>query len=134
MRVITRSIFYFLALLAVTPALADASAERGRDIYWAKCIGCHSFGCNRYGPKLEGVVGRKAGTVTDFKHYSDALKNSGLIWSIEHLDRFFMNPTAMFPEIRLMDRLDLPLESPKDRSDLIAYLKSGDTSLDLCPK
>lgn len=129
-----RVLVFLLAAPLAFPVLADGSAKEGRDIFLQKCITCHSIDCNRYGPKLKGLVGRKAGTVSDFSKYSDALKNSGIIWSLESLDRFFINPAALVPGIRQMDQVDLRFDRPTDRKNLVAYLASGDTSLDLCPK
>ncbi len=123
------------AIVTATPVSADSSAERGREVFWNRCISCHAIDCNRNGPKLKGVIGRKAGTVPEFSGYSDALKNSGIVWSIDVLDQFLRKPAAMVPGIRQMDRVDMGfVKDPQDRRDLIAYLASGDTSLDICPK
>jgi cytochrome c len=49
------------------------------------CLACHAIGSgaqNKIGPELNGLDGRKAGTVPNFD-YSDANKNSGIIWNEE---------------------------------------------------
>jgi cytochrome c len=105
-------------------------APIGEDLFRAKCVGCHAISCNRLGPKLVGVIGRKAGSVPDFASYTPALKNSGLVWSEETLDAFLRDPARTIPgtSMAALGRID----SASDRSDLIAYLRVGDTGLDLC--
>lgn len=135
MRTIMRGVVLYLAAIAVTPALAGSSAERGREVFWRRCVTCHAIGCNRgWTPKLEGVIGRKAGTLPGIPGYSDAIKNSGITWSEETLDRFLTDPPAMIPGIRGMTDSDIGIvRDEQERKDLIAFIKSGDTSYDICP-
>ena len=42
----------------------------------------------------KGLFGRTAGTVTGFT-YSDAMKNSGIVWSEQTLDQFLQGPRKM---------------------------------------
>ena len=65
-----------------------------------------------------GVFGRKAGAVAGF-HYSAALKNSGITWNYQTLDRWLQNPTAMAPGTSMGFRLS----NAQERADVIAYLK-----------
>ncbi len=133
MRTSLHYVIFFSVIVTGTPALADASAERGRDVFFRQCISCHAIDCNRYGPMLKGIIGREAGTVPEFTGYSDALKRSGIVWSIDVLDEFLKKPTAMVPGIREMNRVDIGfVKDPQERKDIIAYLQSGDTSLDIC--
>src|ERR1700722_8294160 len=47
-----------------------------------KCAPCHNIGPdaeNKVGPELNGLDGRKAGTVEEF-NYSDAMTGSGITW------------------------------------------------------
>ena len=136
MRTIMRGVVLYLAAIAVSPALAGSSAERGRELFWRLCVTCHAIGCNRgWTPKLEGVIGRKAGTLPGISGYSDAIKNSGITWSEEVLDRFLTDPPAMIPGIREMTDSDIGIvRDEQERKDLIAFIKSGDTSYDICPK
>ena len=112
------------------PALADR--EAGRDaFYLAGCIVCHSIECNRTGPKLGGVMGRRAGSVSDYSKYSDAMKSSNLVWTEETLDAFLANPAAMVPG-NDMASLARNLEDEVQRRDLIDFLREPDNTLDLC--
>ena len=104
-------------LLAIEPACAG-DAERGRELYEARCAGCHSIEANRVGPMHRGVFGRKAGAVADFS-YSPALKNASVVWDEATLQRWLTNPSALIPGTRMAFRVALP----EDRADIVAFLK-----------
>ena len=105
-------------LLTIEPARAG-DAERGRELYEARCTGCHSIEANRVGPMHRGVFGRKAGSVAGFA-YSPAVRSSGIIWRDETLDRWLTNPQDVIPGQRMNFTVDLG----QDRADIIAFLKS----------
>src|SRR6478609_6443476 len=72
-----------MALLVAATGIANAAGDpaAGKTVFM-KCMICHKVGpgaMNGVGPQLNGVVGRKAGTVEGYA-YSDANKNSGLTW------------------------------------------------------
>jgi len=121
---------YILALHNL-PAWADR--EAGRDVFYysASCVACHSIGCNRTGPKLGGIMGRAAGSVPDYDSYSDAMKNSNIVWTEETLDAYILNPAAFIPGNGMATSAG-NLEDERQRRDLIDFLKEPDTSLDLC--
>jgi cytochrome c len=98
-------------------AHAAGDPERGRTIYQA-CTDCHDLDKNDVGPKHRGVYGRKAGSVPDYE-YSDALKNSGVVWDAATLDRWLTNPQAFVPGVKMY----FSLSNPQDRADVIAFLK-----------
>jgi len=110
----------FLWLLLATGSACAADAERGRELYEARCIGCHSIEANRVGPMHRGVFGRKAGSVADFA-YSPALRSSSVIWGEETLDRWLANPQRLIPG----QRMNFSVSRAEDRADLIAYLKGA---------
>jgi cytochrome c len=110
---------------------AQRSEGPGANVFRARCIGCHSIACNRSGPKLEGVVGRQAGSVSDFAGYSDALKNSKLTWTEETLNRWVENPEKLVPGTAMTGGY-VKVENAKERSLVIQFVRRGDTSLDLC--
>ena len=105
-------------LLAIGPARAG-DAERGGELYEARCTGCHSIDANRVGPMHRGVFGRKAGSVAGFA-YSSAVKASPVIWREDTLDRWLSNPQATIPG----QRMNFTVGEARDRADIIAYLKS----------
>ena len=74
------------------------------------------------GPSLANLWGRKAGGLSSFDRYSDALKSSGIIWDDRALDRWLTDPQRMVPDN------DMPFEGIKDgrvRADLLAFLKDA---------
>ena len=105
-------------LLARGPARAG-DAERGRELYEARCTGCHSIEANRVGPMHRGVFGRKAGAVPDYA-YSPAVRASRIIWNDDMLARWLTNPQALIPG----QRMNFTVGEAQDRADIIAYLKS----------
>ena len=128
----SRVMVILCALIASSvPALADR--EAGRDVfgYSAACIACHAIECNRLGPKLGGIMGRRAGSVPDYDGYSDAMKSSGVVWTEETLDAYLADPEAFIPGNGMASTTG-KLENETQRRDLIAFLKEPDNSLDLC--
>jgi cytochrome c len=112
-------------------ALATAGvAAADEEVFRARCIGCHAMKCNRNGPKLAGLLGRKAGSVADFNGYTKEVKASGITWSRETLDKFLNDPGAMIPGTTMTAAGKL--ERAADRKQVIDFIASGDTSLDLC--
>jgi cytochrome c len=103
------------SLGAVNTLVGDPS--RGKDLYQA-CQACHSVDENDLGPKHRGVVGRRAGSVSDYA-YSKALKDSGLTWDESTLDRWLTNPSALVPGTKMF----FQLSDAQTRADIIAYLK-----------
>jgi cytochrome c len=107
-----------LALCAAAPAGAASDAQRGEQIY-TRCLACHALAYDRVGPRHCGLFGRLAGSVSGFE-YSPAMKNSKITWDAKSLDRFLAKPLAMVPG-STMTYDGVP--DPKERADLIAYLK-----------
>lgn len=87
-------------LLALSSTLASADdARQGERAFETHCAGCHSVepGDHRAGPSLYGVVSRPAGVMPGFD-YSPAMRESGLIWTPETLDRFLEKPDSVVPD------------------------------------
>src|SRR5688572_33324503 len=85
-----------VAAMAGTAAAADV--ENGKAI-WNKCRACHMLGenaKNMVGPILNGLFGRKAGTIEGF-NYSEANKNSGIVWDEATFREYIKNPKAKIP-------------------------------------
>ncbi len=108
---------------AVMPARAeDVDLEAAKKQFTTSCGVCHSVEPNapaRQGPNLNGVFGRKAGSLPDFK-YSEALKTSGFVWDEATLDTWITNAQEMRPGVQMMYRQ----AAPEKRKLVIAYLKS----------
>ena len=116
-----------LMLFAAAPAMAAGDPAAGEKVFKAHlCFACHKFeaGKNGVGPSLHGVFGRKAGEAPGYT-YSDALKNSGITWTPENLDKWVQGPQKMIPDVKMM--LAKPVTDPKDRENLIAYIQQEST-------
>ncbi len=116
----------FGALSGAGAALAAyvGDPERGAEIF-RKCASCHAVGegaKNKVGPHLNGVFGRRAGSIDGFR-YSKALRrmgDDGLIWNGETLDAYIENPKALVSKTRMNFR---GLKEHDDREDVLAYLR-----------
>jgi cytochrome c len=102
--------------------IAEAEQAAGRKLFSDHCAICHTqvAGVRAYGPTLNGVVGRPAGSTAGFP-YSDALKQSGLTWTDENLRKWIADPAHMVPNT-LMPHPAIPDEA--ERIYLVAYLKT----------
>lgn len=102
-----------------------ADVDPGERQFARKCSICHTLtpdGANRAGPTLYKVFGRRAGTLPGYI-YSDALKNSDIIWNEETIGRLFGDgPQEVVPGTKM------PLQkmtSADERNALIAFLKKA---------
>lgn len=109
--------------VATTPAEAAPDALRGEQVY-ARCLACHALAYDRVGPRHCGLFGRLAGSVPGYE-YSSAMKGSKITWNEKTLDRFLARPLEMVPG-STMTYDGIP--DPKERADLIAYLKRASQS------
>lgn len=105
------------------PQHAQAAGDpvKGKSVF-RQCSVCHSDqkGENRVGPSLYGVYGRKAGEAPGFS-YSKAVKDSGITWNEDSLEKYLQNPQRVIKGTRMA----FPgLQKPEDRANVIAYLKS----------
>ena len=118
-------LFAVLAASALTASISAASAAGDAAAGEAKyklCRVCHQIGENAknfVGPELNGVVGRKAGSVPGY-NYSDANKNSGLVWDEATLTKYLRKPREVVPGTKMA----FPgMTSDDDIANVIAYLK-----------
>ncbi|EKS41631.1 c-type cytochrome [Afipia broomeae] len=111
-------------LLSVVPATAQDAAA-GEKVF-AQCRACHQIGesaKNAVGPVLNGLFGRKAGSIEGF-NYSAANKNSGLTWDEATFRDYIKDPKAKIPGTKMI----FPgLKDPKQIDDVVAYLKQFDS-------
>ena len=110
------------ASLATLPAPFNTGDIANGKVKFTQCAACHTVGeggPNMTGPNLYGVFGRKAGSAANFS-YSDGLKAAGWTWDAAHIDTWITNPRAMIAGTRMSFA---GLADPKDRADVIAYLK-----------
>jgi cytochrome c len=98
-------------------AYAAGDAAHGEVLYQG-CQDCHSIDDNGVGPRHKGVFGRTAGTQPGYS-YSTALKQSGVVWNEETLDKWLTNPQGFIPGVKMFYHL----AKPQDRADVIEFLK-----------
>jgi cytochrome c len=98
----------------------DGDAVRGKAIFQKRCTGCHAIEADREGPRLAGVYGRRAGSVTGF-NYSAGLKNLGVTWNDAALEKWLSDPDMVVPD----NNMSFSVPKAEERRDVIAYLKQG---------
>lgn len=103
-------------LLACSPIAQAADAVRGKSLFVA-CAACHNTLDGAVGPRLAGVIGRAAGSRSDFR-YSAAMRTSGIKWTEETMLKYLKDPQGLIPGNR-MAFAGMPEE---DVRDLVAYL------------
>lgn len=123
MRLLSLSLIAFAASLGAAQAQDAAAGEK----VFAQCRACHQVGetaKNAVGPVLNGLFGRKAGTVEGY-NYSPANKNSGLTWDEATFREYIVNPRAKIPGTKMVYA---GLKDEQRINDLVAYLKQFDAS------
>lgn len=86
------------------------------------CAACHNLKKgepNKVGPNLNGIFGRKAASLTDF-NYSEALQNSGIVWSEDHIRKWLEKPTDYVPGTTMAF---IGIQNKEQQDALIEYLK-----------
>jgi len=118
-------------IVVTTVFVAASGAARAQDVAagensFKKCAICDSIGegaANKIGPELNGLDGRKAGSVAGFD-YSDANKTSGITWNEASFKEYIKDPKAKIPETKM---IFAGIKNDKEVDDLWAYLKQFDT-------
>lgn len=95
--------------MIVIASMAAASGALAQDVdagksSFNKCLACHAIGDgakNKVGPVLNGLDGRKSGTVEGYK-YSEANQNSGITWNKEVFLEYIKDPKAKIPGTKMV--------------------------------
>jgi cytochrome c len=108
-----------MIVVASTPLVRAADVEKGKTVF-EQCAACHSLdGSGDYdGPTLKGVIGRKAGSLEDYR-YSAAMKRSDVTWDAGSLEKYVADPQAFIPGNRMAFA---GISDKTQRDDLVAYL------------
>jgi cytochrome c len=107
------------ALSAVSSAHAQ-DADAGKTVF-SKCLPCHAVGegaVNKVGPLLNGLDGRKAGTIPGYS-YTAANKASGITWSAAEFKTYIRDPQAKIPKTKMAFA---GLTNDNDIANLWAYI------------
>ncbi len=102
---------------------ASTSAADGAKVF-KKCAACHSInqgGSNKIGLALWGVLGRKAGSISDYK-YSKAMAAYGKAWSFDEMNSFLIKPKEWIKGTKMSFA---GLKNEKDRAAVILYMNEN---------
>ncbi|MEQ9111283.1 MAG: cytochrome c family protein [Rhodospirillaceae bacterium] len=124
------SLFFAITALVAGSSMPSAAQEmtdeelmnRGKRVF-VLCRSCHTLeadGRHKVGPNLHGMFGSKAGAKDGFR-YSDAVLESGIIWSAETLEEWLVKPKDFLPGNKMAFA---GVRKESDRDALIAYLKA----------
>ena len=120
---IARSLAAALALAAVSfVGTANAQDVAAGEKSFNKCRACHQVGetaKNSVGPELNGLFGRKSGSVTGY-NYSEANKNSGITWDDAVFAEYIKDPKAKIPGTKMAFA---GIKNEQEIKDLTAFLK-----------
>jgi len=105
---------------------ASTNAADGAKVF-KKCAACHSIaegGANKIGPALWGVIGRKAGSVPNYK-YSKAMAAYSKNWSFEEMNGFLIKPKDWIKGTKMSFA---GLKNAKDRASVILYMNKNSSN------
>lgn len=96
--------------------------EAGAKLYAAECRRCHASDASHesYGPPLDNVVGRGAGTVENYD-YSIALEASGIVWTPAALRAWMEDNDGFMPGTKMRH---VGIEDRTVQDFILAYLLS----------
>ena len=106
--------------------LAMGDLGHGEKVF-KKCSACHmiaSDGKNMIGPNLWSVIGRTAGSVSDYK-YSKAMVAYGKEWTFEEMNNYLIKPQAYVKGTKMAFA---GLRKEKDRASVILFMNSKSNS------
>ncbi len=117
-------------IAAVAISMVSASVAGAQDVTagattFKKCAACHDVGPtakNKVGPVLNGIDGRKSGSVAGY-NYSDANKGSGITWNEESFLDYIKDPKAKVPNTKMVFA---GIKNEAEAKNLWAHLKQYD--------
>ena len=123
-------LFMAAAVIAASGSAALAQDAAKGDVAkgeasFRKCAPCHSIGedaQNKIGPELNGLDGRHSGTAANFS-YSDANKNSGIVWGGATFKQYIKDPKAMIPGTKM---IFAGIKNDDEVNNLWAYVSQFD--------
>ena len=93
-----------LVAFALGPSASWAQdVAAGEQVFRRVCLACHDVGpraTTKLGPPLNGIDGRKAGTLEGY-NYSEANKSSGIVWNDETFPPYIRAPMQAVPGTKM---------------------------------
>ena len=120
-----KRIFFVAAIAVLSAGIANAEDMAAGATSFKKCVPCHDVGPtakNKVGPVLNGLDGRKSGSVPGYS-YSDANKGSGITWSDATFLEYIKDPKAKIPNTKMTFA---GIKNEDEAKNLWAYLKQYD--------
>lgn len=116
---------FFAATAVPVAAEGIGDADQGAKLFKQHCSACHQIGVgatNRVGPRLNGLFGRRAGSVENFNYSKSMTRmgNDGLTWTLETLDPYIENPKALISGTRMNYK---GMDDDRARADLLAFIR-----------
>jgi cytochrome c len=124
-KTMTRQVAIALLLLIGTIKAATGQDLAAGENSFRKCLPCHAVGegaKNKVGPVLNGLAGRKTGTIDGYS-YSSANKNSGIVWDTETFKDYIRDPRSRIPGTKMVFT---GIKGEQEIADLWAFLEQFD--------
>ncbi len=112
------------AIPDISPLLAAANVDNGRQAAARLCSACHTFEegqANKVGPNLYGVVGGPHAHRADFNYSSAMAALKDKPWGYEELNHFLQGPARYIRGTRMAFA---GISNVQQRADVVAYLRS----------
>ncbi|MFN3657613.1 MAG: c-type cytochrome [Pseudolabrys sp.] len=109
------------AAVALLAGQAQAQDVAAGEQSFKKCLPCHAVGegaKNKVGPVLNGLEGRKSGTIEGY-NYSEANKKSGITWNHDAFKDYIKDPRAKVPGTKM---IFAGIKNEKEAESLWLYL------------
>ncbi|MDV7341188.1 c-type cytochrome [Terasakiella sp. A23] len=110
-------------------ASVQGDAKAGKKLFKRQCATCHDVAETTHelrGPHLAQILGRKAGALSNYNHYSPALKKLDLVWTPDLLEEYLIHPSRFLKkkhdDPQAESRMNVRVQGEKARKDIVAYL------------
>jgi cytochrome c len=120
-----RTLITAAVLIAASAGVTFAQDVDKGAIVFKKCAICHKIGpgaTNLVGPELNGLDGRHSGSAAGYS-YSDANKNSGIVWGEATFKEYIQDPRGKIPGTKM---IFAGIKNDQEIADLWAYIKQFD--------
>ena len=121
---VTLSLPVVVVLVAGSASAQSGNEARGERLFNQQCKACHTVekgARNTVGPNLFDLFGSKAGATEGYE-FSDAMKNSGIVWDDRTLTEYLKDPKAKVPGTKMTY---IGLRQEQQQEDMVAFLRKA---------